>query len=242
MDAHKLIQEDPLSLFPDQQAATTFKLGNEQLTQSSTLQSDLESSISASLSNIVKQSDKKFHLFDFSIFLHHFLSTGNLRDSLYHLNIQSWYKMVAQNSDGHGQTAFQINYDKSWNEGEIVMVNKQLIRMRAGNFLTDSYWSDLKDNIQHFKQQGTTVYLVRLPEHKDIYTFNESFYKISKQLNLISKTTKTPILDINDSNIIQNVKLYDTVHPDYESSMLISNEIAEWLSNRLDLQVSKATH
>lgn len=229
-EAQQLITDDPLTLFPKKRKSNKFGLGAQENLQSNNIQTNIEQMITSTVSQTMKQSDKRFHLLDFSIFLYNLILTGDLRNSLYHINIQSWYKMAGQDSDGHGQIAFHISYDPSWEKAQDIMVEKQLVRMRTGHFLTDGYWSKLKSFIRHFKERGTDVYLVRLPEHKDIYKFNESYYNLSDRLGLISKTTKSPVLDLNQSGIVKQIKLYDTVHPDHQGSMLISKTIASWIA------------
>lgn len=172
---------------------------------------------------------KRYHLFDFSLFLWKLLTTFDLEASLYQLRIQSWYSVVSARPDGTGFLGFEVDYQDSWTRGVDIMAEMQLQRMRRVNFLNDAYWQTLEENIDHFSAHGSRILLVRMPEHPDIRTFNDRTYRITERVKAMSERHNLPYLDLSGLGPEQGVRLFDAVHPDAQSSEVITTLIGEWV-------------
>jgi hypothetical protein len=172
---------------------------------------------------------KRYHLFDFGLFVWKLLTTLDLEASLYQLRIQSWYSVISAQADGAGFLGFEVEYQDSWTRGVDIMAEMQLQRMRQVNFLNDEYWQAFEDNIAHFRAHGSRILLVRMPEHPTIRTFNESRYRITERINAMSARHNLPYLDLSGLGPEQGVRLFDAVHPDAPSSQVITARIGEWV-------------
>lgn len=172
---------------------------------------------------------KRYHLYDFGLFLWKLLTTFDLEASLYQLRIQSWYSVVSAQADGAGFLGFEVEYQDSWTRGVDIMAEMQLQRMRQVNFLNDEYWRTFEDNIAHFGAHGSRILLVRMPEHPAIRAFNDSRYRITERVNAMAARHDLPYLDLSELGPEQGVRLFDAVHPDAHSSEVITARIGEWV-------------
>ncbi len=198
-----------------------------------TFQGSVESALHGHLSKVLRMSEKNYHLFDFGMFLRSLVTSRDLNRSLYQLQIQSWYKLKAQHRDGHGQMAFEVGYSTDWEQALAIMTEKQLSRMRLGNFLTKSFWGSLETEIGNFRKHGTRVVLLRMPEHPEIHRFNEATYSLSKNMRELANRTNAELLDINDDpEFMASIQLYDGVHPDQRGSIRISRYVAKWIGKQ----------
>lgn len=182
---------------------------------------------------------KRYHLFDFSLFLWKLLTTLDLEASLYQLRIQSWYSVVSAQADGSGFLGFDVEYQDSWTRGVDIMAEMQLQRMRQVNFLNDEYWQAFEDDIADFSAHGSRIFLVRMPEHPAIRSFNDSRYRITERVKAMAERHNLPYLDLSDLGPEQGVRLFDAVHPDAQSSKVITARIGEWISRQPSIRQSQ---
>ncbi len=204
--------------------------------QGASLQQRIEQDLSERLNAGLVSLGKRYHLFDFGLFLWKLLTTFDLEASLYQLRIQSWYAIVSARGDGAGFLGFDVEYQDSWTRGVDIMAEMQLQRMRQVNFLNDEYWQAFDDNVAHFAAHGSRIYLVRMPEHPAIRAFNDSRYRITERVNIMAARHDLPYLDLSGLGPEQGVKLFDAVHPDAQSSQIITARIGEWLRRQPPLR------
>jgi hypothetical protein len=228
VEAAQLVAEDPLRLFSRPRAAST--AGAKGKDAMSLFTTRVEYDLVQTLDDWIKQSGKRYHLFDYAIFLAHLARTGNLRDSLYQLNLQSWFTVTGTEVDGRGFLGLRVNYDDDWTRGQDVMADKQILRIRAGNFLTERYWSQLEVYVREFRTHGTRIVLMRMPEHPQIRALNDEIYRIPERLAGIAQRNAIEILDFRDK-LTAPVQLFDAVHPDYPASIVISEALAKWVAD-----------
>lgn len=223
-----MLAVDPLRLRPDKGNA-----GAEASTKDAKPPTSFQFRVEQGLSDWINASiislGKRYHLFDFGLFLWKLLTTFDLEVSLYQLRIQSWYSVVSAHPDGAGFLGFEVEYQDSWTRGVDIMAEMQLQRMRQVNFLNDEYWQALEDNIAHFGARGSRILLVRMPEHPAIRSFNDATYGINEKVKRIAARHQLPYLDLSDLGPEQGVRLFDAVHPDARSSEVITARIGEWI-------------
>jgi len=107
------------------------------------------------------------------------------------------------------------------------MAGRYLKRMRFSRMLTAEYWSTLESSIREFRQHGTRIKLVRMPEHPAIREFNDATYSVSTQMRDIAQRTGATVLDLSALGPAEGVRLFDGVHPDVDAARVITRRIAE---------------
>jgi hypothetical protein len=227
LETEQLINLDPLDIYSTSDKNTNLDIKNN-TTADIIFSKKIETTLQHITAENIKQSNKRYHLFDYSLFLYEFLKTLNLNESLYNLRIQSWFKVNAIEKDGYGFLGLRVDYNNSWQRGYDVMAEKQLLRIKAGNFLTTKYWKKLDEYISKFKSNGTEIVLMRMPEHPIIRNGNDNIYKIHDKMNELALMHNISVIDF-DTLLDREVKLFDSVHPDYEGSKLISSALANWI-------------
>jgi hypothetical protein len=195
-------------------------------------QRSTEATLSEWGSKHVRSFGHRYHLFDYGLFLGTLATTGDLDNALYQLGMQSWFKVTGSETDGFGYLGLEIDYRKDWPAGVDHMADRSLQRLRLSRLLTPRYWSLLEENVRHFQAHGTQVILVRMPEHPKIRTFNEETYEISATLAALEKRTGAPVLDLSKLGPSDGVDLFDAVHPDAPSAVVITRELGLWLRAR----------
>lgn len=195
-------------------------------------QQRIEQALSERINASLISLGKRYHLFDFSLFLWKLLTTLDLEASLYQLRIQSWYSVISAQADGSGFLGFEVEYQDSWTRGVDIMAEMQLQRMRQVNFLNDEYWQAFEDDIADFGAHGSRIFLVRMPEHPAIRTFNDSRYWITERVIAMAERHNLSYLDLSDLGPEQGVRLFDAVHPDAQSSQVITARIGEWIRHQ----------
>lgn len=230
LETEHLVKLDPLNLFGKTGSDSGFAVGVAATAAADSLQQRTETALQQSVDGVLKQAEKRYHLFDFALFIYHLLGSGNLEQSLYQLGLQSWYQVDATQEDGFGQIAFDIAYTDRWQQAQETMAQKQLLRMRAGTFLTPRFWQTLREQTERFSQRGTRILLLRMPEHPQIRAFNEQRYAISEHLTRLQQQTGIAVLDLEQHLAPGEVRLYDAVHPDRAGGERISRLIADWIN------------
>lgn len=227
-EGENMLAVDPLRLRAGKEDETAESRGDG-AQPAATVQQRIEQELSGRINAGLISLGKRYHLFDFSLFLWKLLTTFDLEASLYQLRIQSWYSVVSAHPDGAGFLGFEIEYQDSWKRGVDIMAEMQLQRMRQVNFLNDDYWQALEDNIAHFGAHGSRILLVRMPEHPAIRSFNDRTYRITERVKALSERHTLPYLDLSALGPEQGVRLFDAVHPDAQSSEVITTLIGEWV-------------
>ncbi|MFH0821800.1 MAG: hypothetical protein V2B18_03550 [Pseudomonadota bacterium] len=226
----RLIEEqDVLGLRPDKEAAG--EVPSEAPTPASgrSVRSRVEQELTSRLNDALRLTEKRYHLADFTLFAWTLVRTGNLKTALYDINLQTWFKLAGVHRDGYGYQGFAVKYEPRWDEAVNLMAAKQLRRMSFGVFLSPRYWRELEELLDHFRRGGTKILLLRMPEHPDIYEFNEQRYQVSANMNRIAATVDAGVLDLNVPRFISGVKLYDVVHPDKTGAETLTHRLAQWM-------------
>jgi hypothetical protein len=175
----------------------------------------------------------RYHLFDYSLFLGTLLTSANLDNALYQLNVQSWFRVTDSETDGFGYLGLQVRYRDDWPQGVDLMAERYLKRLRLSRLLTPKYWTLLEDHIRNFQSRGTQVFLIRMPEHPRIRDFNDQTYELPERLRALERDMNVPILDLSHLGPADGVHLFDAVHPDEKASEVTTRAIAQWLRSRL---------
>ncbi len=200
--------------------------------EETSFQQRTETFLHSKLGSVLRLSNKKYHLFDFTLFLSALGTTWDFEKSFYQIQMQRWYKLRSEQADGFGNLAFEINYGPTWETGTQTMVNKQLSRARIGYFLTETYWESLEQLITEFNEHGTRFVMMRMPEHPDIFDFNEERYAINEKLTEIARNPNVEFVNFNVAEVLDNIRLFDAVHPDVPSAKLITTYLADELVKR----------
>ncbi len=239
-----VMQADPLGLRPrDVPGSSVAAAGageiasNEQAYRQASapdgqVQKKVEGTLSRWASQRVLALGRRYHLFDYALFLGTLGSSGNLDNALYQLNMQSWFRVTGSETDGLGFLGLHVEYRDDWNTGLERMAERSLQRLRLTRLLTERYWSLLDEHVRHFQQHGSKVVLVRMPEHPKIREFNDSTYQVPEQLRGIEGRTGSSVLDISRLGVSEGVHLFDAVHPDAQAAQRITREIASGLRSR----------
>ncbi|GEM_PF-2649662 len=232
-ETQDLERSDPLGLRPTKEATDrTGRKGDGAPTGGEDLRKRVEQGLDRGMHQFLKLTEKRYHLFDFSAFLVTLLTTGDLKDSLYDLNLQSWFKVMESIDDGLGYRGVRVEYESDWDRGVQVMASKHIKRLMAGRFLTPAYWNSLSEQLDHFRRQGARILLLRMPEYPAIYQYNEARYRVTEHLEGLATCPGVAFLDLNSVGYLKHVKLYDVVHPDREGSLRISEYVARWLAEQ----------
>ena len=190
----------------------------------------VEDALDHGLQKLLKLTEKRYQLFDFGVFCLTFFTTGDLKGSLYELNLQSWFKVTGSIDDGMGYHGVRVEYEPDWDTGVQVMASKRVKRLKAGGILTSTYWQSLSEQLERFRRQGTRILLIRMPESPTISRFNEGRYSLPQKMQALANNPGVAFLDLNTVESLKTVKLYDAVHADREGSLLISEYVAKWLA------------
>ncbi|MBX3205808.1 MAG: hypothetical protein KF764_12115 [Labilithrix sp.] len=169
---------------------------------------------------------RRYHLFDYSLFVGTLATSANLDTALYQLNMQSWFRVLRSETDGQGFVGIHVEYRDDWPSGLERMAQRSLQRMRLSRLLDDRYWSLLEDRVKKFQARGSRIVFVRMPEHPMIRAFNDETYRITEQLHGIEERTGAALLDISHLGLSDGVHLFDAVHPDAAAAEVVTREIA----------------
>ncbi len=225
---------DPLHLFSRDSTA----IANEGKPTTSAhgprrFQDHVESSLGSWATSHVRTFGRRYHLFDYGLFMGKLARTQDLDTALYQLNMQSWFRVRRSESDGQGFLALDIDYRADWQEGLDRMAERSLERLQLSRLLTPHYWELLEKDVADFSSRGTRVFLVRMPEHPKIRAFNDKTYDVENRLRGIEVRTGAPHLDLSHLGGADGVRLFDAVHPDAQAARVTSLRIAVWLRERL---------
>lgn len=239
-EAELVAQTDPLGLRTAPAAAPVavagpareeqaFKQGEA---ESGRLQRSAETALARGASDNVRALGRRHHLFDYSLFAATLATSGDLDNALYQLNMQSWFRVSGSETDGFGFLGLKVQYRDDWPTGLDRMAARSLQRLELSRLLTPRYWSLLEESVRSFKEHGTRVVIVRLPEHPRIREFNDRAYDMPARLAALEELTGTPSLDLSRLGAADGVRLFDAVHPDADAAEVITREISAWLKAR----------
>jgi hypothetical protein len=198
------------------------------------LQTTAENDLSIAIGTHVRAAGHRYHLFDFGLFTGKLATTGDLDEALYQLNMQSWFTVKGNQSDGAGWIGFDVAYRDDWSQGLDKMAERSLQRLRLSRNLNEKYWDRLEADLREFRAHGTRVFIVRMPEHPLIRKFHEEAYGLNGKLRGIEERTSSPVLDLSELGPADGVRLFDAIHPDAKAAAVITHSVSSWL------KVSKA--
>jgi hypothetical protein len=238
-----LIAKDPLDLHPPL-SATENK--NEPDAYSTTSVSPdpqhvAEKQLSAWIGHHWLAVGHRYHLFDFSMFAGTLATGHGLDDSLYQLNMQSWFYVRGSETDGYGWLGLDIGYRADWTHGLDKMADRTLQRLRFTRVLDANYWRRIEAGADDLAKHGTRVFLLRMPEHPRIRAFNDEAYDMPSRLNGIAERTGASVIDLTALGPAEGVRLFDAIHPDKEAAVVITRELSSWIrSHGLDARPQRA--
>lgn len=230
-EAALVARVDPLDLSKETDPARAPD-SRENGARDSTFQQRTEASLTRWTADHSRALGHKYHLFDYMLFLGSLLSTADLDTALYQLNMQSWFTVTSSETDGHGYLGLQVRYRDDWEAGLDRMAERSVQRLRLTRLLTDRYWMLLEDHVRHFREHGTEVVFVRMPEHPKIRAFNDETYELPLRLRSMEERTGASVLDLSRLGPSDGVRLFDAVHPDAPAAAVITRELAAWLRAR----------
>jgi len=196
------------------------------------LQRHTEAALAHVASEHLRAVGKRYHLFDYSLFLGTLATTANLDSALYQLNMQSWFKVRGSETDGQGYVGILVDYRGDWDAGLERMAERSLQRMRLSRLLTPRYWALFRDGVKDLQAHGTQVVVVRMPEHPKIRAFNDERYELPTRLREVETETGAQVLDLSHLGPAEGVRLFDAVHPDAAGAEVITRAVATWLRDR----------
>lgn len=239
-EADLILKADPLRVAPVPTASSSAPAPGEQSYRelsgsSGHFQKVAEETLSRGMSDGLRSFGHRYHLFDFTLFAGSLVSSADLDKALYQLNMQSWFRVTGNVTDGRGFVGLRVDYRSDWPAGLERMAERSLQRLRLSRLLTPTYWSRLEADVLHFRSHGTRVVFVRMPEHPSIKAFNDSTYAIAEHLRTIEEHTGAPALDLSALGLAAGIRLFDAVHPDLDAADVITREVASWLKTRTDI-------
>lgn len=197
---------------------------------SGAFQRDAEAKVAGWASEHVRTLGRRYHLFDFTFFTRKLLTSVDLDESLYQLNMQSWFQVTETTTDGRGYLGLGVRYRDDWNVGLERMAERSLQRMQLSNLLTPEYWKRLEQGTRSLQAHGTRVVLVRMPEHPRIRAFNEARYQMKERLAEIHDRTNADVVDLSALGPSDGVRLFDGIHPDDASATAIARALGAELA------------
>ena len=231
LDAGRLEADDILGLdvHPARQPIENSFVSIKTPDSNNKFQDHIEDRLVESVGSVLRMSQKKYHLFDVSMFSYVAATTWDWERSLYQLGLQSWFRLMGENADRFGSLSFSVSYNKDWERGSGIMAEKQIRGVQHGHFLTPTYWRSLESMIGQFTLRGTRFIILRMPEHPAIYALNESKYNLNSNARSLTRSNSSvEFIDINESAERSRIRLYDAVHPDHEGSIVLSDYLANW--------------
>lgn len=189
------------------------------------VQTHVEDVLSREAAAHLRAFGKRYHLFDYALFLGVLATTASLDQALYQLNVQSWFRVRGSETDGQGFVGIDVDYADDWPSGVERMAERSLQRLRLSRMLTPRYWELLEEGVRDLRAHGTRVVLVRLPEHPKIRAFNEERYEISSRVRQVASDTGAEALDLSALGPEEGVRLFDGVHPDASGAGVITRAI-----------------
>ena len=226
MEAEQIIDADPLNLFNNNEKQYNNELENN--AGRGSFSNEIENNLRNITSRYIKQSNKRYHLFDYLLFLAQLFQSFDLRDSLYNIRMQSWFRISSMEIDNFGHLGLHVDYNEDWLRAQDIMAEKQILRIRAGKFLNEIYWEELKNYIHEFQSKGTKIVLMRMPEHRYIRVVNDDIYNIDNKMIELAHSNNIDLIDFPDI-MESDIRLFDAVHPDFEGSVVISKTLAKWV-------------
>ena len=196
------------------------------------VQSRTEDALSAWTGKRLRVVGHRYHLFDWSLFFATLVTTADLDNALYQLNMQAWFRVKSSETDGRGFVGLHVAYRDDWSAGLERMAERSLQRLRLSRSLTSRYWSLLEDHVRHFEDHGTRVVIVRMPEHPRIRQFNDETYDVPLRLRQVEERTGAPVYDLSQLGPADGVRLFDAVHPDADAAEVITRKIGNWLDSK----------